>query len=380
MRVRAYSTTATASRQLSAVALWATLLSAIFFLRIDGVRTAAAAERIGTFSIVAHDSTTGELGVAVQSCVFGVGRRVAWVHGGVGAIATQAQSNESFGPDGLRLLEVGLSAEETLVWLLDHDPGRENRQVGVVDARGGVANWTGGGCLNWAGDSVGIGFTCQGNILASGEVVSGMVRAYNETAGQELARRLIAALEAAQEAGGDSRGQQSAAILIGRPHPQFPEYAARYVDIRVEDHQQPIAELKRLYEIYESQGLVQAHLRFADWMESEGDSIAARDERKHVGEVLVHVLERDIKDAQRLNSLAWFTATHDIYLDRALEAAQRAVALEPEDSNILDTLAEVHFRLGDAAKAIEVETRALSLSPEDDYIKEQLARFRGEAR
>jgi uncharacterized Ntn-hydrolase superfamily protein len=278
------------------------------------------------------------------------------------------------------MLEAGLSATETLDWLLAHDPGRENRQVGVVDAHGGAANWTGGDCLHWAGDSMGIGFTCQGNILANKEVVAGMVRAFRETEGQELARRLIAALEAAQEAGGDSRGQQSAAILIGRPHPQFSEYAARYLDIRVEDHEQPIAELKRLYEIYESQGLVQAHLRFADWMESEGDSLAACHERERVGKVLVHVLERGIQDAHRLNSLAWYTATHGIYLEQALEAAQRAVALEPEDSNILDTLAEIHFRLGDATKAIEVETRALSLSPDDDYLKEQLARFRGTAR
>lgn len=378
MRAKVSGKRSAAGAQCSAVAWLAVPLLAVFLTCATGTCPSIAAERTGTFSIVAHDSTTGELGVAVQSCVFGVGPRVAWVHGGLGAIATQAQSNETFGPNGLRMLEAGLSAEETLDRLLAHDPGRENRQVGIVDANGGVANWTGESCLNWAGDSVGIGLTCQGNILVSEEVVAGMVRAYEETAGQELARRLIAALEAAQEAGGDSRGQQSAAILIGRPHPQFPEYAERYVDIRVEDHEQPIAELRRLYEIYEAQGLVQAHLRFADWLESKGNSLAAQDERLSVGEVLVRVLERDIQDAQRLNSLAWFTATHDIYLPQALEAARRAVALEPEDSNILDTLAEVHFRMGDAAKAIEVETRALSLSPEDDYLREQIARFRGE--
>jgi uncharacterized Ntn-hydrolase superfamily protein len=177
----------------------------------------------------------------VQSRVFGVGPRVAWARGGIGAVATQAQSNESFGPTGLYLLEAGLSAEETLDWLLAHDEARAYRQVGIVDARGGVANWTGANCLSWAGDSAGVAYSCQGNILASGQVVAGMVQAFETTRGQELGRRLITALEAAQAAGGDSRGQQSAAILIGREHPQYPEYTYRYVDIRVEDHATPSA-------------------------------------------------------------------------------------------------------------------------------------------
>jgi uncharacterized Ntn-hydrolase superfamily protein len=330
----------------------------------------------GTFSIVAYDPATGEVGVAVQSRVFGVGPRVAWVRGGVGAIATQAQSNESFGPVGLRLLESGLSAQETLDWLLAHDPGRDNRQVGIVDVRGGVANWTGPGCSAWAGDSAGVTFTCQGNILAGPGVVAAMVRAFRATQGQELARRLLAALEAAQAAGGDRRGRQSAALLVGRVHPQYPEYAERYVDIRVDDHPTPIAELRRLYEMYEAQGLVQAHLRFADLLESQGDEQGARRERERVGEVLVRALERNVQDAGMLNSLAWFTAINDIYLPQALRAAKRAVRLEPENTNILDTLAEVYFRMGKVQKAIEVETRALRLAPDDAYLKQQLERFR----
>jgi uncharacterized Ntn-hydrolase superfamily protein len=339
-----------------------------------------AAEPCGTFSIVAYDSSTGEVGVAVQSCVFGVGSRVAWVEGQVGAIATQAMSNESFGPNGLRMLAAGMSARETMDRLLARDADRDHRQVGIVDAKGGAANWTGSDCLHWAGDSAGVGFSCQGNILVSAEVVRGMVRAFGETAGQELARRLIGALDAAQAAGGDSRGRQSAAILIGRHHPDYSEYAQRYVDIRVEDHKTPIAELRRLYEIYESQGLVQAHLRFAQWLEAEGDSAAAGGERERVGEVLGRILHQGIEDAQVLNSLAWFSAIHDIYLEQALQAAQRAVELKPEDSNILDTLAEVHFHLGNSAKAIEIESRALELSPDDAHLKKQLARFRGISR
>lgn len=340
---------------------------------------ARADEPVGTFSIVAYDSATKEIGVAVQSRVYGVGPRVAWVMGGVGAIATQANSNETFGPRGLKLMAAGLSAAEALAVLLEHDEGRDQRQVGIVDAKGEAVNWTGPGCSDWAGDSLGIGFTCQGNILVSAEVVAGMVRAFNAHEDQELARRLIAALEAAQAAGGDSRGQQSAAILIGRPHPDYPEYSERYVDIRVEDHEEPIAELRRLYEIYEAQGLVQAHMRFAQWLEAAGDSTTARAEKLRVGDALVRTLAMEEVDAGTLNGLAWFTAINDIYLDQALEAAQRAVALEPEDSNILDTLAEVQFRLGNSAEAIRVEERALEIAPGDQYLTEQLARFRGES-
>ncbi len=328
-----------------------------------------------TFSIVAIDSTTGEIGVAVQSKVFGVGPRVAWAKGGVGAVATQALSNETFGPNGLKLLAVGLTAQETLDQLLAHDEGRDNRQVGVVDMSGGVAAWTGPACSDWAGDVQGEGFTCQGNILTGADVASEMARAFEETAGGELAHRLVAALEAGQAAGGDSRGRQSASVLVGRFHPDFPEYAERYVDIRVEDHATPIAELRRLYTMYEGQGLVQAHMRFAELFDATGDEAAAKVERNRVGELLLRTLEREDATAGTLNALAWFTATHDIYLEQALEAAERAVKLEPSDSNILDTLAEVQFRMGKVKTAIKTMKKALEISPEDAYLKSQLERF-----
>jgi uncharacterized Ntn-hydrolase superfamily protein len=203
-----------------------------------------------------------------------------------------------------------------------------------------------------------------------------MVRAFRESAGQELARRMLAALDAGQAAGGDSRGKQSAALLIGRPHPDYPEYAQRYVDLRVDDNPEPIQELRRLYEIYESQGLVQAHTRFAEWRSAQGDSAGARRERDRVGEVMLRALRDGVKDAEMLNSLAWFSASNNIYLAQALEAAQRAVSLKPEDSNFLDTLAEVYYRNGQPAQAIETETRAIGLAPKDEYLQQQLARFR----
>jgi len=340
------------------------------------VLVALAVPAAATFSIVAFDSETGELGVAVQSKVFGVGPRVAWSRGGVGAIATQAQSNETFGPNGLDLLAAGLDALAVRDTLLARDAGRDLRQLAIVDATGRVAAWTGPGCSHWAGDAQGAHFSCQGNILAGPAVVAEMVRAFSESKGRELGDRLIAALEAGQAAGGDSRGQQSAALLVTRVHPDYPEYAERYVDIRVEDHATPIAELRRLFAMYEAQGLVQAHLRFADWLQAKGDADGARRESERVGLLLLRTVEQPDADAGTLNALAWFAATHDLHLDAALVAAQRAVALEPQDGNILDTLAEVLYRRGEVAKAIEVETRALELRPDDAYLKEQIARFR----
>ncbi len=334
-----------------------------------------AAPAAATFSIVAYDPETGELGVAVQSKVYGVGPRVAWALGGVGAVATQAQSNESFGPQGLELLATGLSAAAARDTLLARDEDRAVRQLALVDAAGRVAAWTGPGCSHWAGDAQGEHFSCQGNILAGEAVVAAMARAYRESAGRELADRLIAALEAGQAAGGDSRGQQSAGLLVVRAHPDYPEYAQRYVDVRVEDHATPIAELRRLYTIYEAQGMVQAHLRFAEWRQAAGDAAGARREHERVAGLLTRTLTRPDADAGTLNALAWFAATQDLHLDEALVAAERAAALEPKDSNILDTLAEVQFRRGHVDEAIAVMKRALAISPDDAYLKGQLARF-----
>lgn len=361
------------------------LLVAIFVVAIALIPSAlfpiqAIAEPpLGTFSIVARDSVTGELGVAVQSRAFSVGMAVPWAEAEIGAVATQASTNESFGPTGLALLRAGLDAGETLAQLLAHDPEREHRQLAVVDARGGAAAHTGSSCLDWAGHHMGRGYSCQGNILAGAAVVEAMASAY-ETTGGDLARRLLAALAAAQAAGGDRRGQQSAALLVVRPSTRYPEYRTRYVDLRVEDHPQPITELTRVYEMHEAGDLVRAHLRFAEEYAAAGDSALAAHERNQVGRTLERVLERGTKDANLLNGLAWFTALANVYLDQALEAAKRAVDLEPKNFEIIDTLAEVHFRRGELAEAVAAAERALKLDPKSTYLKDQVARFRAAMR
>jgi uncharacterized Ntn-hydrolase superfamily protein len=335
----------------------------------------APAPARATFSIVAFDSTTQELGVAVQSRAFSVGMAVPWAEAGVGAIATQASTNESFGPKGLALLRGGKrSAAVVLRTLLAADSGATHRQVGIVDAKGRSAAHTGKDCNPWAGSRTGPGYSIQGNILAGEAVVADMERAYLTTKG-ELAQRLLAALEAGQAAGGDKRGQQSAAILVVRPSDEYPEYRERYVDLRVEDAKEPIHELVRVFGILEAQRLAEAHLRFAEAYEKKGKKDLARVERERVGEALQRALARGENDASNLNGLAWTCATNDVYLNEALQAAERAVELEPKNTGILDTLAEVHFRMGHADKAAEVESRALALEPQNNYLTEQLRRF-----
>ncbi len=346
-----------------------------FALLLAHCSTLAGDAGVGTFSIVAFDPVTQELGVAVQSRAFGVGAAVAWAEAGVGAIATQASTNESFGPRGLELLRSGKTSEEVLETLLKSDEGREDRQVAVIDTDGGAVNFTGSRCLDWAGGITGETFACQGNILVSEEVVRAMAAAFEETGG-ELSERLLATLVAAQAAGGDKRGMQSAAILVVRPSEEHPEYNYRYVDLRVEDHADPIGELIRVYRIHEGSDLLRAHIRYAEHYDGLGEEAMAARERGLVGETLKRVLSDDADDAELLNNLAWFCATADIFVSEAVKAAERAAALKPEDANILDTLAEAYFRDGRAAEAVATIQRAIEIDPESIYFAEQLERFK----
>jgi len=328
-----------------------------------------------TFSIVAYDSTTQEIGVAVQSRAFSVGEAVPWVEAGVGGIATQSATNESFGPWGLERLRRGEPAVAVLHALLEADSGRSHRQVGVVDVKGRSASYTGTDCSAWAGHRDGPGYAIQGNILAGEAVVASMERAYLETKG-DLADRLLAALEAGQAAGGDKRGMQSAALIVGRPSDTYPEYRTRYVDLRVEDSKDPIREIRRVYLIHETGKGSEAHLRYAEAEDRAGQKELATLDRSRVGEALRRAVARGENDPQNLNSLAWVCASNDMFLPEAVAAAERAVSLAPKDTSILDTLAECYFRSGRIDTAIETMGRALVLAPDDNYLKGQMARFR----
>ncbi len=207
---------------------------------------------VSTFSIVARDPRTGELGVAVQSRFLAVGSVVPWAQAGVGAIATQSRANPTYGPEGLKLLASGTAPADAIKQLTDADEDRGVRQLGIVGADGRAATFTGGECFSWAGGRTGDNFAVQGNILAGEAVVTAMAENFEQSAAgeKELGQRLIDALAAGQAAGGDKRGMQSAALLIVREGWGYAGLSDRYRDLRVDDHQEPIAELQRIYELH----------------------------------------------------------------------------------------------------------------------------------
>jgi uncharacterized Ntn-hydrolase superfamily protein len=201
---------------------------------------------VATYSIVACDLAAGQWGVAVQSKFLAVGSVVPWAEPKVGAIATQSYANPRYGPDGLALLRAGRSAQETIEALTAADEGRAERQVGIVDRRGNAATFTGAGCHGWAGGRTGDGYAAQGNILVSADTVDALAAAFESNAHLELAERLIESLAAAQAAGGDRRGQQSASLLVVEKDAGYAKLSDTAVDLRVDDHERPIEELRRL--------------------------------------------------------------------------------------------------------------------------------------
>jgi uncharacterized Ntn-hydrolase superfamily protein len=203
---------------------------------------------VATFSIVACDVERREWGIAVQSRVLAVGSIVPFAKGDVGAVATQSYANTTFGPKGLELLAQGTPADIVVQTLTSGDVDRRKRQLAVVDRSGSIACYTGEECLEWAGSKSGRNYSCQGNILSGPEVVEEMAKAFEDTEGR-LADRMMAALFAGQEAGGDRRGQQSAAILVVKKDAGYGGFDDRMIDLRVDDHETPIDELKRLLDI-----------------------------------------------------------------------------------------------------------------------------------
>jgi uncharacterized Ntn-hydrolase superfamily protein len=204
---------------------------------------------VHTYSIVARDPKTGEMGVAVQSHWFSVGSIVSWGEAGVGVVATQSFVNPSFGQRGLEMLKQGMTAQEVVDLLIASDEGRDFRQLAIVDAKGNSAAYTGSKCIPEAGHIVGDNYCVQANLMLSNLVWSEMSKAFESTDGP-LAERLIAALEAAQNVGGDIRGQQSAAILVVKAETTGKLWEDRYIDLRVEDHPEPVKEIKRLLKVF----------------------------------------------------------------------------------------------------------------------------------
>ena len=214
--------------------------------------TTCVERTVATYSICACDLDARQWGVATQSKFLAVGSIVPWAEPHAGALATQSYANPRYGPEGLTLLRAGHSAEEVVARLTEADEGRAERQLGVVDARGGGASYTGEACLEWAGGRVGPGYAAQGNILVSGDTVDALAETFEASgAGRPLAVRLLDCLDAAQAAGGDRRGQQSAALLVVGPKQGYAGLSDVAVDLRVDDHERPLEELRRLFGIHQ---------------------------------------------------------------------------------------------------------------------------------
>jgi uncharacterized Ntn-hydrolase superfamily protein len=226
---------------------------------------------VATYSIVACDLPAGQWGVAVQSKFLAVGSVVPWAEPQVGAIATQSYANPRYGPDGLALLRDGRTAEEVVQALTSADEGRDERQVGVVDSAGRAATFTGSACHDWAGGRTGDCYSAQGNILVSEATVDALAVTFEANAHLELGQRMIECLAAAQAAGGDRRGQQSASLLIVEKDAGYAKLSDTVIDLRVDDHERPIAELGRLFSLHEE---LFGATPTEDWLEVD-DALAA---------------------------------------------------------------------------------------------------------
>ena len=327
-----------------------------------------------TFSIVAADTVEHEWGIAVASRFLAVGSVVPWARAGVGAIATQAAVNTAFGSYGLDLLERGESADAVLKRLLGTDTRVEARQVAIIDAAGHVAFHTGKECEDFAGGLIGPAFVVIGNDLAGPQVLEAMAREFKNTDGS-LAERLLAALEAGDQAGGDARGREAAALLVVKGGGGYLGGNDRLVDLRVDDHATPIRELKRLYAVHSAFFLPEVYMRLGDQAAAAGGRAKSEQEYSRVVDLYRRGIAAYPNDPRLLNGLAWFYVKHRINLDEAFRLAGRAHDLEPRSWQIVDTLVEIHYARGNVLQASQLARQALKLDPQNPYLQSQVARF-----
>lgn len=297
-----------------------------------------------TYSIVARDSVTGELGVAVQSHYFSVGPIVPWVEAGVGAVATQSLVLVDYGPRGLDLMRAGLTAQQALDSLLRADPHRDGRQVAMVDAHGGVAAWTGPACIPDAGDARAGQASVQANLMANATVWPAMQQAYTQARG-DLAERLMVALEAGEAAGGDIRGRQSAAIVVVKGTPSGQTWNDYLVNLRVEDHPEPLVELRRLL-----------RLRRAYNLEDEGDSHTAAKRSAEAARAYAEAarLAPDVVELQFWAALALYTNGSEA---QGLALFRTVFARETRWVDLIPRLAKVGLFPDDAERIAEVQAQ-----------------------
>jgi uncharacterized Ntn-hydrolase superfamily protein len=284
-----------------------------------------------TFSIVARDEQTGEMAVAVQSHWFSVGTVVSWGEAGVGVVATQSFVNKSYGIKGLELLKKGLTAKDALDILLKQDEGREVRQVAIVDKNGNVAAWTGKLCIQYASDIQGSQYSVQSNMMFGSEVCKSMSKAFEGSAGKPLAERVMLSLEAAQKAGGDIRGKQSAAILVVPGKSNDKPWDERTVDLRVDDHADPLKELRRLLTVHTAY----EHMNAGDLAVEKNDMPAAMQEYNAAMKMMPANLE--------MQYWTGITLANNKQVDKALPILKKVFAADSHWKELTRRLPPVHL-------------------------------------
>ena len=327
------------------------------------------------YSIVAWDSITGDLGVAVISQFLGVGAVAPYAKANVGALATQGWANTTYGPLGLDLLAEAKTAQQAVEILIQSDSGASRRQLGIVDAQGNAYAYTGSQCRPWAGQIGGRGYTVQGNGLTNENILKTIARMFEVTPG-DLSERLLASLEAGGMAEGGKHENRSAVLTVVREKGGYSGFNDRFIDIRIDDDPMPLAKLRRMYDVWKETFLFDARLRSVDEFNKMKKFSAANEEMKRLVVELNSALRSKPEDPDVLNTVARTLATHDIDRERALELAKRAVKLAPDKLYIFDTMAECHFRLGHYDEAIAIEATLVTKDPSNDAYWRQLQKFK----
>jgi len=338
-----------------------------------------AADMSGAFSVILYDPATGEIGIGVLSHAPACGACVPWVEAGVGAIATQGETEASWGPRGLDLLRRGVPVEKMVDSLMQSDAGFQRRQLGALDRTGWPGGYSGVELVNWSGGVLDSNFAMQANTMTSHvvmDVLADTVRAMKDL---PLADRLLLALTLGERLKADWRGARSAAILVGRLNPERPGDKERYISVRVDDSAHPTAVLAAQYRACRAARLVGAQLDYAGWYRRSGDAPrAALEESRARGDVTAALADSALP-APAYNAMAWQLAQHGALLDQAWEATQRAQAAEPRSTEFTDTAAEVRWRQGRVAEALALSKEALARVPPDEYLQSRVKFFEAEA-
>lgn len=328
-----------------------------------------------TFSIIAWDPETGDLGIAVESRMLAVGSVVPYAKAGLGVVAAQGTPDASFGLRAMDLLLGVRNAQEVVEEIIRYDSLPQRRQLALVDSRGNAYAFTGTMCQPWSGHLIGRGYAVQGHGIAGEHILKAMSRTFEITGG-DLAVRLLKALDAAGITGAMARGRSSAALLVVRDKGGYMGTSDRFVDLRIDDDTSAVLALRRLYDRWEQTYLADARMRTIDEFNRRKNYSGAQEEIRRVVAALNTEIRNKPDDPEVLNRVAWTLATNEIDRDRALEYAKRAAKLSPGNLRYLSTLAECHYRLGHFDEAIAIGSELVAKDPANDDFWKQLQKFR----